>query len=483
MGTLFANVLNLRRASCCLVLCATMLCAVDVRAAAYHVQARTETQAYQMRAWRGTGPTDTVLLPRRRIVQHLGLDVFEIVTGEDFGFESNLRVLTDFGVSQEEAELIDGLRSRDVDLMYAHVRYRRDAFDGKLEGKLGRQYFIDANDIFAFDGVRARYMHSYGVGAEVYAGLWVKGASLLGSSNYQLAGIRELERRPSARDLEIDPFLEEQDDLEPLIGIRALADNVNGTGFSGALGYRFSFIGEQTTSQRLGAELAYGRGRGINAMSSLEYDLYLNRVSSFRAQGRYDAELYAATLEALRFAPTFSSYSIWYYFATAPRDEVRLRGDYTPVGPFRFYGQLLTSRYNTTIPDTLGLNNVILAGEAPTEWAWGAGGGVQFATRRLRSGADVTWRNGYGGRQLWLDFTAGLDSDDRRWSVDGRFSFASVRDMYNPVLRGNFYGGQLWGSYQLTRTARTSLVIEQNVNPFTRSDTKVFFVFDLKAVL
>lgn len=453
----------------------------QVQAAAYHVQARTEAQAYQMRGYWGTDPNDVVLLPRRRIVQYLGLDAFELVTGQDLGFESNLRVSTDFGVTPEQAELVDGLRAQDVDLMYAHVQYRTGGF----EGKLGRQYFIDANDIFAFDGLRARYLHPVGVGAEAYAGLWVKGASLLGSSNYQLDGIREQEHLsdPTGRLLQYDPFLEEQRGIEPVFGARLLAENVAASGVSGAVGYRQSMVAGNITSQRLGAEVRYGKGRGINALSALEYDLYMSRVSAFRLQGRYDAELFAATIEALRFAPTFSSYSLWSYFATSPRDELRLRGDYTPVGPLRYYAMVLVDHYNTTIPEGIGLNTVVQEDRLGPSTALGAGAGAQFSMRAIRSGLDVSWRNGYGGRQFWLDYTAGYLGGEGRWSVDGRLSIASIRDAQNPLLRGTFYGAQLWGSYQLTPAARASLVVEENINPFTKSDTKVFFVFDLKAVL
>ena len=66
---------------------------------------------------------------------------------------------------------------------------------------------------------------------------------------------------------------------------------------------------------------------------------------------------------------------------------------------------------------------------------------------------------------------------------DARFSLASVEDSMNPLLRGNFYGLQLWGSYLLSPAARLSAVFEENVNPFTRSDTKVFLLFDLRADL
>ncbi|WP_217917893.1 hypothetical protein [Myxococcus sp. AM009] len=46
------------------------------------MEARTEAQAYQIRVWRGSTPERPVLLPRRRIVQYLGLNAFELVTGE-----------------------------------------------------------------------------------------------------------------------------------------------------------------------------------------------------------------------------------------------------------------------------------------------------------------------------------------------------------------------------------------------------------------
>ncbi|QDE68378.1 hypothetical protein BHS09_16100 [Myxococcus xanthus] len=77
-------------------------------AAAFQVEARTEAQAYQIRAWRGSTPESPVLLPRRRIVQYLGLNAFELATGEDMGFESNLRIWADFGLPRGEAALVDG---------------------------------------------------------------------------------------------------------------------------------------------------------------------------------------------------------------------------------------------------------------------------------------------------------------------------------------------------------------------------------------
>jgi hypothetical protein len=173
-------------------------------AAAFQVEARTEAQAYQIRAWRGTTPDDPVLLPRRRIVQYLGLNAFELVTGQDMGFESNLRVWADFGLPRAEAALVDGLKSEDAELLHAYVRYAKGCF----EGRLGRQLYGDVTDILAFDGLRLRYVSRLGLGVEAIGGLWVKGASVLGSSVYQLDGTRE-------GDAALDA-------LEPLYGAKLL---------------------------------------------------------------------------------------------------------------------------------------------------------------------------------------------------------------------------------------------------------------------
>ncbi len=113
------------------------------------------------------------------------------------------------------------------------------------------------------------------------------------------------------------------------------------------------------------------------------------------------------------------------------------------------------------------------------------GGSVGASLRRgsLRSALDVTYRTGFGGNQLWVDLTGGYSFDQGLYDLDGRLSVAHVGDEFNPQLRGNFFGAQVWASRALSRATRASLVVEENVNPFSRSDSKVFFLFDLKANL
>lgn len=454
-----------------------------VSAAAYTVQARTEAQAYQFRGYRGSDPTDTVLIPRRRLVQYLGMDGFELVDKQDVGFESSLRIFADLGLPKGEAARLDGTNTEDVDLLYANLFYRT----GNLETRFGRQVYIDLMDYMAFDGARLRYVRSVGpkigrFGGEAYAGIWVKGANLLGSSVYQLDGTRETDARRIAAGVSgTDATL---DAIEPVFGAKLIGEDIGALGINTTLGYRRSLLAGKITSERAAWELRYGKGRGINAWAGLDYDLFMGRVAQARAELRYDQELYAASVEALRFSPIFTADSIFYYFVSGPRDEVKLRGDWTPAGPFRFYASAAAAKTTTVINSALtALATAAEDPNAPASNQTGFGAGASARFEQARAAIDVNQRSGWGGNQLWLDLTGGFTSVDQRYTLDGRFSVASVKDQFNTLLNGTFYGFQVWGSYLLSPASRFSLVLEQNVNPFVRSDTKAFVLFDLRADL
>lgn len=457
------------------VVTASLACLVpsgSAWAAAFQIEARTEAQAYEIRSYRESDPTHPVLLPRRRIVQYLGLDAYELVTGQDLGFESDLRLYEDFGMPRGEANRLNGLRSEDADLLYANVHYRT----GGLELRLGRQLYVDVMDMMAFDGVKARYTLSSGIGAEAYAGLWVKAASFLGSSVYQLDGTREVDPRPATAP-GVNPVL---GDLEPLYGAKLFAQGF--AGFSGALAYRHSFLDGKVTYQRAAAELRYGRGKGLNGFAGVDFDLLMLRLAQLRAELRYDGELFAVSGEVLRQAPVLSAESIWYYFATAPRDEANLRFDLFPVGPLRFYVRGTATRYNLEI-NTAVDPDIALDPALQTSLTYGGSAGAALRLGRLRSALDVTYRRGPQERQLWIDATAGYVPEGGRFTLDGRISVANVNDGYNPYLRGTFFGAQAWASYLLSRAARVSFVLEENVNPTTLSEAKAFLLLDLKASL
>lgn len=444
-------------------------------AAAYMIEARTEAQAYQFRGYSGADPLNPTLLPRRRLVQYLGLDAFEIITGQPIGFESSLRVYADLGLPRGQAAKVDGLRSEDADLLYANVHYR-----GKqLHVRVGRQVYIDLMDYMAFDGVTARYLHASGFGAEAYAGLWVKGASLLGSSVYQPDGTRESDARRQALD-QVSTGAE-LDDIEPVYGAKLFAENMGG--ISGSVGYRRGIVLGKTDLERVAAEARYGKGRGLTVVSGVEYDLFMSRLAQARLLARLDREEYALSAEVMRVRPVLSADSIFLYFASAPRDSARARLDYTPVGPFRWYLQVVGDFYSEPIHPDLGVFGALQDPALPQGKSLGGAVGTQFRAGVLRAAADVTYKGGFGGRQIWGDLTGGFAPSHGEYSLDARLSVANITDGLNPLLRGTFFGAQLWGSYMLTSSARISMVLEQNVNAFTRTDTKMFFLFDLKAAL
>ena len=188
-------------------------------------------------------------------------------------------------------------------------------------------------------------------------------------------------------------------------------------------------------------------------------------------------------VEYLRVSPVLSADSIFLYFAHAPRDGVRLRADYFPVGAFRFYVQAVADFYGTPVNSATGIGATVMNGEAPSPIAAGAGGGTAMRVGSFRVAADLTFKTGYGGRQIWLDVNGGYAPLMGGFSAEARLSVANITDMMNQNLRGTYVGVQLWGGYTLTRAARISMVLEQNFGPATRSDTKLFVLFDLKAVL
>jgi len=454
------------------------LCASSTAwSSAYVLEARTEAQAYQIRAYRGTDPDNPVLLPRRRIVQYLGLNGFELITGEDLSFESSVRVYADFGLPRGEAARLDGMPAEQADLMYANARFRT----GGLELQLGRQTYVDVTDYMAFDGLRARYVTNFYLGAEAYGGLWVKAANLLGSSVYQLDGTRESDqRRIKNGDTTADPTLT---DIEPVYGAKLLLENLKG--IYAAVGYRKSLVDGKTDLERATGELRYGRGRGINLLGGVDYDLSLSRLAQVRAQVRYDNAKFAVMAEGMRLAPVLAADSIWYYFATAPRDELRLRADYTPVGAFRYYLQGVATHYNENLRriTTPTLANYVGDLSFASSTNAGGSGGIAYREGDVRLAADVSVRRGFGGRQYWLDLTSGYVSEENHYTLDGRISIAHISDDLNPLLHGTFYGAQAWASYLFTRTARGSLALEGNANAFTHFDFKVFLLFDLKVTL
>lgn len=447
-------------------------------AAAYTLEARTEAQLYSFRAWR-QGPNERpTLIPRRRFVQYLGLNAYELVPGQPVGFESSMRVFVDFGLPQEESARLDGVKPAEADLMYANIIYAGDIFTAKL----GRQTYVDVMDFVAFDGALVRVSAPVGdgllrLGGEAYLGLWVKGSSAIASSQYQPDGIRESDLR-RVGNFEVLPY-GALDDIEPLLGAKLFVENFKGIGLSA--GFRQAWLAGKTDIQRLAFEAKYLSGFGLNVLGALEYDLVLQRISNARALARYDGGEFTFSVEYGRTSPVLSADSIFLYFAHMPRDSGRVRIDFYPIGPLRFYAHAVGDLYHLNINETSALFGATTDPALAAGLSFGAGGGAALKLGFFKAGADVTFKTGYGGGQIWTDVLAGVAPPQLPLTVDLRFSWANLGDQLNPRLKGNFIGLQLMAGYALTRSARVSAAIEQNFNPFSRSDTKAFLLFDIKA--
>ncbi|MBL8952365.1 MAG: hypothetical protein JNK82_16415 [Myxococcaceae bacterium] len=446
-------------------------------ATAFQVEARTEAQVSSFRAWRGTDADSPILLPRRRLVQYLGLNGYEIIPKAPLGFESSVRVFADFGLPRGEANRVDGLRSEDADLLFANLFYRGQSF----QFRLGRQLYTDVMDLMAFDGAWVRYVYrfaaGFGVGAEAYAGLWVKAGSVLGSSVYQPDGIRESDLRRVAT-MEAQPYAA-LDDIAPLVGAKVTLDGLYGV--TANVGFRQAFLAGKTDIRRIGGDLKWSGFFGLTVMAGVDFDMLLSRVANARWLGRWDGDELAVQVEYQRVSPVLSADSIFLYFAHAPRDGVRARVDYYPVGPLRLYLQAVADVWSTPLNELTGIAN-LPSNEVPSNLSYGGGGGAMARFGSFRMQADVTVKTGYGGRQIWLDVNGGYVPLMGALSAEARFSVANITDMVSSNLKGTYTGFQVYGGYMLTRASRMSVVFEANFGPATRSDIKVFALYDLKAV-
>jgi hypothetical protein len=457
-----------------LVALGALTLAGPVQAQAFRLVSRTEAHVYHLRSFRGLDAQSTLLVPRRRLVQSLLLDGYEMVTGQDLSLSANLRVFADFGMARGEPARLDGVRAEDADLLNAHVTYRAAGF----QARLGRQVRWDSLDAFALDGLHLRYVSPFKLGLEAYGGLSVKGASFLGSSAYQPDGIREIDvRRPATP--ENAPSRPEADDLEPVVGGRLVLEDLHG--FSGGLEYRRAFFLDErrrVSLERAGAELRYQAPQlGLSAVAAADVDLVLLSLANLRVEARHDGDLFAVSAELARYTPVLAVDSIWYWFTRSPRDEISLRGDYLPPGPARAYVRLNATRLNAALNPQLDLVNHLNAASSPLTAGGSMGGALLLGA--FHAAADVTFRAGGQGGSVWLDLSAGYAPAGRPYSVDTRFSYANVRDGLQPALDGHFAGVQLWGGYALSPAARLSAVLEHNASPRDPADTKVFGVFEL----
>jgi hypothetical protein len=176
----------------------------------FAVRARSIGQLYELRSFRLVGPD--VVLGRRRFVQTLGLDVWDIGgldaerrrrgerrRGPTVAFTGYLRLDHDFGdwtlgridLGNDAIDAIDAVpeladSAVALDLLYGYVSV--DDLAGRVDLRIGRQLSVDALDWWSMDGVTARVRLPGHVLVEVFGGLRVRDASPFGVSAVELDG-------------------------------------------------------------------------------------------------------------------------------------------------------------------------------------------------------------------------------------------------------------------------------------------------------
>jgi hypothetical protein len=190
---------------CALATALAVLAPTESRAADFEVQADTALQGYEV-----TSPWGDIVLQRRRMLQTVGLGVYNLQganrPGEaDYRLVVRMRLNADFGVNAhlddrqgggettyatnagKGLRFVPGLESAPLDLMYGYVEGRNLAH-GLLGFKLGRQYVTDALGWWGFDGGLVRITTPFYVQAEAYAGLEQRGGLPLSTSRFESQG-------------------------------------------------------------------------------------------------------------------------------------------------------------------------------------------------------------------------------------------------------------------------------------------------------
>ena len=487
--------------------------AMQARGAVYEVTAQTEAQAYDMRSY-GCPPGQTTacgdpsnptLLPRRFISESIGIAGIELIKDQDLSFDSSLRLWSDFGITQNEAKYLDSNPSSSAQLLFAYVTWR-DLF-GILDVRLGRQFFADELDFIDFDGAHLKFKVGRWGSVEAFGGVEVQGSWYLGSSNFQPDGTREtdarrlLEQSSSGVNVGASYYLGEP---AYVIGARATVNLLQygdlRVGYQRSMSAGTDYNGANAIvveTEHAGASLRLHPFRGVNAYASADYNLALAQLARGRAGITYTTPIFGITLEAQRITPSFSTDSIWAYFAFAPRDEFRLRADITPrVGPFRYYLEAINQRYRENLqqqvfgavvispyPCTTASPSSCEATIPSGVTLGGRGGAALVIPDPWRADVDVSYVGGWGGRQLWANAHVGLDLDHGRYSIDVRGSLANVQDGLNPYLQGTFVGGNLSAGIRLIRGVKLTAVAEENTNPYTMQDFRLYGLLDVGIAL
>lgn len=345
----------------------------NARAADFEVQAETAAQAYQV-----TSPWGDIVLDRRRLLQTLGLSVYNLQgkyePGKpDFSVTVKLRLNADFGVNevrQGEAQGSEtsfdgtgrryspGIEEAPLDIMYAYVEGRNLA-RGWMGFRLGRQYVSDVLGWWSFDGGVVRVTTPFYLQAELYGGLEQRNGLVLSTGRWERngiwrgshAGFGNEAGQPTLTDYPSYQY------AQPAPAFGAALESAGPSWIHGRFSYRRVYnLGTSITQQfpspappgvaggypavrglrlssdRLGyaANLNFLSGAPFQAPIGVKggfaYDLYANTVSNaFGGIEGYIGQKATVGADVEYYLPTFDADSIWNWFARGASTSLTAR--------------------------------------------------------------------------------------------------------------------------------------------------------------
>jgi hypothetical protein len=466
-----------------------LLLSPAARAADYEISAETIGQGYQLRA------ADDTLVNRRRLVQSLGLDVYNIGPKDVVGrpLARNQLYLTvamrfdaelgDFDSLRELAGRThqDELHAARFDLLYAYLG-GTNVF-GFLDFRLGRQLLVDLFDYLAFDGLHLAARTSFNLAVEAWGGLAVSGAMPFDSPLYRADGVA-LGGNPLG-----SLGARQEDALQPTFGValktvdlpwaaaRVSYFRTISTTQSRGPGEPDTGVVDEKVALTARARLAGGR---LFLWAGARYNVLAGRVDEIQGGARLKlAAAHALQAEYVYSAPTFDGDSIWNVFASEAFNDVRLsyqamlgRLELYARGLVRLFADQVTSQ-DCSDPAAAGVSSPLSAGG-------NLGGRLALPRGWLR--LDGYYQDGWGGR------TAGVDLAGRwtildRLGLDGRVSYASFRDDARSLDHADSLGLALGLRYTLVSGITAHLLIEENVNRLYASQLRIVGLLDLSFFL
>jgi hypothetical protein len=501
----------------------------------FYVNSQTIGQAYQTRAGDGT------LLDRRRLTQYIRLGIFGLLdpqandllrrgSPEDspsIGFVASFRYDSDFGITNDQRRQTPQLDPyvNGFSLLYAYF-YGRNFFRGFLEWEIGRQFTIDLNDWYHFDGATVRFVlkpifHS----VEVFGGVEVKEDQPLGTGVFLLDGTSIT---PG------DPFSNQLNAVSPAVGVAL--NTVGLRWFQSRLAYRRTWsvtsdpgVYGQGTYIRgtclgstgpggscAGQQIIAGQGQTVPAIANsgiqeeklsysatifpyypyttirvtggFRYNFLLGQFDDIRAAADFAVTpRHTVGAEYFRVRPDFSGDSIFNVFSIQPTEDVHVRYTFkiTQYWEVSARGTLRLFEY-TYPPISAAQPTTGDLGRATLEGGGYAGFRYWNGNKILRG--EFSWVQGQGGTRGQLDVSGRYPLWGERIRLDGRLSYVHWEDeLRNPAppgtqsfdALGNSFGIQAGGTWNFYRGMLIHVLLEENVNQIYASQFRILAMLDL----